>query len=156
VAAAGAEVTVTLDGVEVARRTLPPGPPQHDPNTWAEPPPPLSIPFATGRHVLGLASTGPEWFRLRSITFPGLGPAITAHSIGSHDFALARLTSTTGAPPARCEVRIEGLADGGYALTMLDLDSGRETASKAAVVDGMLRDVVLPAADVVLLLRRLD
>lgn len=153
----GAALRVLLDGTEVANRTYAPTyrpavpPVQFEP---PKPPEPVDVAYAAGPHVLTLESVGNDWVQFDHVTIADLGRSIVAHATGEKDFALARVTAIEGGAPATIDLRFDGLADGAYALKLVDLDTGAESALDAAITGGVLEGFELTGRDVALILQR--
>lgn len=113
---------------------------------------PLEATFERGRSVIEIRSVGPDWIKLRSLEFEGVGPAAQAMAIGSKDFALVRLDAVPGSQlPIRVSLERLGLADGAYAARETDLATGAQRALTLRVQGGrFVEPFLLERRDVVL------
>jgi hypothetical protein len=154
----GASLRVWLDGAVAAEVAWPAatdvvisptGGQQHQPA-----PMPVRVAVASGRHVLRLESTGPDWVQIDRVVFPGLGGTVKAHAIAGDDFALVRLASSAAGIGAAIDLRVAGVRDGSYRLRRLDLDTGVETAGMLELLGGTARGLVVEAADQALVLTK--
>ena len=99
----------------------------------------FAVPFEAGMNEIVIDNPGADWITLDSITLPGVGAGVSAVSLRSDRYALARFQWAKAFGPGPKSVSMPGLLDGTYELRQFDLDGGTEKDSRVAIRGGSLQ-----------------
>ncbi|MGV3616507.1 MAG: hypothetical protein ACO1SV_14355 [Fimbriimonas sp.] len=114
----------------------------------------LVVPFAAGPNEIAIDNPGEDWVTLDSIKVPGVGAGVSAVSLRSPKYALARLQWFADGGPTPKAIEMPGLRDGTYEMRQFDLDTGKERVTRVAVKGGRLAGYTPSAKDEGLVLLR--
>ena len=131
VAAAGAQVSLAVDGKVQAERAFPPA--SKDRPTDAS----LSVQVPAGRHELWLRNGGKDWIMLDEFTLDPYSPALRAIGKGNGRFLLAWIHPSSAshhASAAKAVLTASGLEPGNYTVHWWDTERGEALSPETATV----------------------
>ena len=134
VARNGGGLSAVVNGAEAVSKTWPQA--ERDTSVNSD----VVVPFPAGRVEIVLDNPTGDWVLIDSLRFDGVGTGVTASSLRSTRYALARLSWIGGLGTAAKTLSMPGLLDGKYEMRQFDLDAGTERVSPVTVAGGALRD----------------
>jgi hypothetical protein len=147
VAKGGAQITVLVNDVELAKETWPPADQDTKVSTR------ISVPFATGTNTIRIENRGADWANVRSFEFSDLAPQATAMALGESDWLMLRLVASDDALPA-ASLGALPIGDGDYELTTINLQTGEQAKSTVTIERAALKDFKMSAPDIMLIFAR--
>ena len=142
VATAGARLTLSLDGKQLAQQNFPATTSGYTANQT------VSVTVPVGTHTVSLYNTGTDWFVARSITVTDFVPGVAVLAKGNAHGVLfwAYNRDRTDTAPRSATLRFAGLAAGPYHVRLWDTAAGKSrTGFGVTVQAGKSTAVALPA-----------
>jgi hypothetical protein len=127
----GAGIRISVNGASLASKDWPAT--ERDTRVRED----FAIPFGVGSNEIVIDNPGADWFTLDSIEIPGVGPGVSAASLRTAHYALARLQWSEIGDAAK-SISMPGLASGRYELRQFDLETGQEKDSSVTIEGGKL------------------
>ena len=107
----------------------------------------IAFPFPAGVNEVVIDNPGADWIMLDAVTLPGVGPGVSAVSLRTERYGLARLQWQKEFGPQPKSLSLPGLQNGAYEMRQFDLEAGTEKVSRVKIEQGRLVGYVPFALD---------
>ncbi|HEU5116564.1 MAG TPA: hypothetical protein VFT74_07800, partial [Isosphaeraceae bacterium] len=132
VARSGGEITLAVNGRQVAERAWPAS--DRD-RTVSET---IVAPFSAGANEITVDNPGVDWVTLDSVKIPGIGPGALAVCVRDLGYTLARIQWPNGFGSRPRTVALPGLLNGRYRMKQFDLDRGTSKTTHLRITHGRI------------------